>query len=98
MFEGSFGIGVGTLVIFANTSALTLYSFSCHSARHLVGGRLDCFSCSALNRARHAAWKGTSVLNAQHMLFAWVSFFTVCFADFYVRMVASGVISDPRLF
>ena len=46
-FDGSFGIGVGTLVILANTTALTLYSFSCHSARHLIGGNLDCFSCSA---------------------------------------------------
>jgi len=97
IFEGSFGIGVGTLVIFTNTTALTLYSFSCHSARHLVGGSLDCFSCSAFNQARHRAWKGVSLLNERHMLFAWISFFTVCGADLYVRLVASGVISDPRL-
>jgi hypothetical protein len=31
------------------------------------------------------------------MLFAWTSFFTVCGADLYVRLVASGVISDLRL-
>ena len=96
-FGGSFGIGLGTLVILANTTALTLYSFSCHSARHLVGGRLDCFSCSAGARARHAAWKGASVLNARHMQFAWLSFITVCSADLYVRLVASGVIQDVRL-
>ncbi len=96
-FGGSFGVGLGTLVILANTTALTLYSFSCHSARHLVGGGLDCFSCSAGARARHAAWKGASALNARHMLFAWMSFFTVCGADLYVRLVASGVIHDMRL-
>jgi hypothetical protein len=96
-FEGSFGVGVGTLVILANSTALTLYSFSCHSARHLVGGRLDCFSCSAAARARHTAWRGVSSLNEYHMLIAWVSFFTVCGADLYVRLVASGVISDLRL-
>ncbi len=96
-FAGGFGIGVGTIFILANTLALTLYSFSCHSARHLVGGRLDCFSCSAGNRARHAAWRGTSVLNDRHMLFAWTSFFTVCAADLYVRLVASGTITDVRL-
>ena len=28
---------------------------SCHSLRHLVGGRLDCFSCSRANRTRHSA-------------------------------------------
>jgi hypothetical protein len=97
IFEGRFGIGVGTLVILANTTALTLYSFSCHSARHLVGGKLDCFTCSATNRRRHAAWKGASALNEHHMAFAWTSFLTVCGADLYVRLVASGVIADLRL-
>ncbi len=96
-FGGSFGIGLGTLVILANTTALTFYSFSCHSARHLVGGGLDCFSRTAASRACHAAWKGASVLNARHMLFAWMSFFTVCSADLYVRLLASGVIHDVRL-
>ena len=98
VFDGSFGIGVGTLVILANTLALTGYSFSCHSARHLIGGNLDCFSCSAFNRTRHAVWQRASVLNERHMLFAWLSFFTVCGADLYVRLVASGAIADPRLF
>lgn len=97
IFEGRFGIGVGTLVILANTTALTLYSFSCHSARHLVGGRVDCFSCSAVNRTRHRLWTGASMLNAHHMRYAWVSFFTVCGADLYVRLVASGTIADLRL-
>jgi hypothetical protein len=96
-FEGSFGIGLGTLVILANTTALTLYSLSCHSARHLVGGSVDCFSSCPLNRARHKAWKGASVLNERHMQFAWFSFFTVCFADLYVRLVATGTIVDLRL-
>jgi hypothetical protein len=97
IFHGSFGIGVGTLVILANASALTLYSFSCHSARHLVGGNLDCFSCSAFNRARHGVWKRASLLNEHHMAFAWTSFVTVCGADLYVRLVASGVVTDLRL-
>jgi hypothetical protein len=96
-FDGSFGIGVGTLVILANTTALTLYSFSCHSARHLVGGKLDCFSCSAATRARHQVWKGASALNEHHMAIAWLSFVSVCSADLYVRLVASGVIHDLRL-
>src|SRR5438552_13201851 len=94
-FGGSFGIGVGTLIILANTSALTLYSFSCHSARHLIGGNLDCFSCSAFNRARHAAWQRASILNERHMLFAWFSFLTVSGTDPYFRLVATGTIVDP---
>ena len=84
-------------MLLANTTALTLYSFSCHSARHLVGGSLDCFSCSAFTQQRHRAWKGASLLNARHMLFAWMSFVSVCSADLYVRLVASGVITDLRL-
>lgn len=96
-FNGTFGIAVGTLVILANTTALTLYSFSCHSARHLVGGKLDCFSCTATSRARHGAWKGATMLNEHHMAFAWTSFFTVCGADLYVRLLAAGRITDFRL-
>src|SRR5262249_51019881 len=96
-FDGHFGIGLGTLVLLANSTALTLYSFSCHSARHLVGGSIDCFSCSAATRTRHAVWKRASLLNEHHMAFAWTSFITVCSADLYVRLVASGVLTDPRL-
>ena len=95
-FDGGFGIGIGTLVILANTVALTLYSFSCHSARHLFGGNLDCFSCSAFTRARHKLWTRASFFNERHMAIAWTSFVTVCGADLYVRLVASGVIHDLR--
>src|SRR5207244_10315102 len=76
-FESGFGIGLGTLVLLANTVALTLYSFSCHSARHLVGGNLDCFSCSAATRTRHQLWQGASRLNAHHMGIAWPSLISV---------------------
>jgi hypothetical protein len=92
-----FGIGVGTLVLLVNIIMLTLYLFSCHSLRHLVGGKLDCFSCSAFNRGRHGIWKRATFLNEHHMLFAWISLITVGFADFYVRMVSSGMIKDLRI-
>jgi hypothetical protein len=92
-----FGIGVGTLVLLVNIIFLTLYLFSCHSLRHLLGGKLDCFSCSAFNRSRHGVWKKASFLNEHHMLFAWISLITVGFADFYVRMVSSGMIKDLRI-
>jgi hypothetical protein len=94
----TFGISLGTLVLTANVTLLSLYTFSCHSLRHLVGGSVDCFSCVALGNARHKAWKGVSILNRKHMLWAWLSLFMVGFADFYVWMVARGVFSDPALF
>jgi hypothetical protein len=92
-----FGIGLGTLVLLANIVLLTLYTFSCHSLRHIVGGKLDCFSCTALNRTRHTGWKKLTFLNERHMLFAWCSLISVGFADFYIRMVASGMIKDLRI-
>ena len=93
----SFGISVGTLVLLANTTLLSLYTLSCHSLRHLVGGKVDCFSCAAFGNARYKTWKGVSILNADHMLWAWCSLFMVGFADFYVWMVASGRITDYRI-
>ena len=96
-FDGHFGVGLGSLVLLVNIIFLTLYLLSCHSLRHLVGGKLDCFSCSAFNRSRHGIWKRASFLYEHHMLFAWISLITVGFADFYVRMVSSGMIKDLRI-
>ena len=62
-FDGRFGVGVGTLVLLLNVILLTVYALSCHSLRHLLGGRLDCFSCAALGGARHTTWGWLSVLN-----------------------------------
>jgi hypothetical protein len=97
-FDGKFGVGVGRLVLFVNIILLTTYTFSCHSLRHLVGGKLDCFSCSAFGKPRHTAWRWLTFLNERHMLFAWVSLFSVGLADFYVRLVSSGAIHDVRIF
>ena len=89
-----FGVGLGTLALFANTSLLTLYTFSCHSLSHLVGGRLDCFSCAVAGGPRHKTWSIVSLLNEHHMAWAWWSLLAVCFADFYVRMCSMGVFHD----
>jgi hypothetical protein len=96
-FDGRFGVGVGSIVLTANVALLTLYTFSCHSLRHLVGGRVDCFSCSASNRARHRVWRWASQLNERHGLFAWFSLVSVGLADLYVRELARGTIRDLRL-
>jgi hypothetical protein len=96
-FPSGFGIGVGTLVLLVNVILLSLYFFSCHSVRHLFGGKVDCFSCVKFGGTRHSTWKNLSFLNEHHMLFAWMSLFSVGFADFYVRLVASGAIRDLRI-
>ena len=96
-FNGHFGIGMGTLVMLANVVLLTLYTFSCHSLRHLAGGKVDCFSCVSFGRARHAGWRGLTFLNERHMLWAWLSLFSVGLTDFYIRCLATGAITDIRL-
>ena len=89
-----FGIGLGTIVLVVSSALLTLYTFSCHSYRHLCGGCLDVFKGAP---ARYRLWRLTSRLNEHHMLYAWISLFGVAFADLYVRLVASGIILDPRI-
>jgi hypothetical protein len=93
-----FGMSVGSLVLTTGATLLALYTFSCHSLRHLVGGNVDCFSCVRGGQARYKAWRGVTVLNEHHMFWAWTSLFGVTIADLYVWMVASGRITDIRLF
>jgi hypothetical protein len=97
-FGGHFGMGVGTLVLLVNIILLTTYTLSCHSLRHLAGGKLDCFSCATFGKPRYKAWRGLTILNERHMLFAWASLISVGLADLYVRLVSSGAILDLRIF
>ncbi|MEP6755458.1 MAG: succinate dehydrogenase [Chthonomonadales bacterium] len=92
------GVSVGTLVFLINWVLLTCYTFGCHSWRHLIGGKVDCYSCTALTRTRYGAWQKASFLNDRHALFAWCSMISVGLADVYVNLVARGVITDFRLF
>ena len=92
-----FGVGVGSLVMLVNVVLLGLFTFGCNSVRHLVGGKLDCFTCSAAARARHKAWLGVSVLNRWHMQWAWISLVSVALTDLYIRLAAAGVFHDPRI-
>jgi hypothetical protein len=93
---GAWGhMGLGTLILLANAVLLALYSLSCHSCRHIVGGRINNFSKHPL---RYKAWGLVSRLNGRHMQFAWASLFSVAFADFYVLLLATDTISDLRFF
>lgn len=96
-WNGHFGIGLGSLIMSVNIIMLTLYTFSCHSLRHLAGGKLDCFSCASFGKPRYDAWRGISFLNERHMQLAWTSLITVGFTDFYIRLVATGAIHDLRI-
>jgi hypothetical protein len=93
--NGGIGVGIGTMVFVVNATLLWLYSLSCHSCRNSIGGRLKHFSKHPL---RYKMWTFESKLNGRHMQFAWVSLVWVAFTDFYVWMVATGHITDFRIF
>jgi hypothetical protein len=78
-----------------NASLLWLYSLSCHACRHLCGGQVKSFKQHPL---RYRFWKFVTPLNAKHMNYAWASLVFVAGTDIYVRLVASGAITDYRLF
>ncbi len=90
-----FGIGVGTVILTANVICLSLYTFSCHSLRHLIGGRKKELS---KNKMQKACYDCVSGLNTRHMLYAWISLFVVGFSDIYVRLCALGVWHDFRIY
>ncbi|GHC66583.1 hypothetical protein [Streptomyces cinnamoneus] len=94
--DGAWGhMGLGTLVLLANIALIWAYTLSCHSCRHIVGGRLRNFS---KHPVRYRMWGWVSALNARHMQLAWASLVSVAVADLYVYLVASGAFDDPRFF
>lgn len=94
-FKDGFGVGVGTIVLTVNAFLLTMYSLSCHSFRHLIGGKLDVFSACP---TRYKLWGAASSFNAKHMMWAWISLVFVALTDLYVYLVALGKITDVRFF
>ncbi len=93
--DGNFGFGLGSLIMLANVILLWCYTLSCHSCRHITGGRLKHFS---KHPVRYWIWTKVSWLNARHMQLAWITLGTLMLTDLYVMLVASGAISDPRIF
>ncbi|HYO31703.1 MAG TPA: hypothetical protein VES21_02565 [Nocardioidaceae bacterium] len=94
--DGNWGhAGLGTLIFLVNIVLIWLYTLSCHSCRHAVGGRLRHFSKHPI---RYKLWTVVSKLNARHAQYAWLSLFSVAIADFYVYLLATGQFNDPRFF
>jgi hypothetical protein len=94
-FHGStgWGFGLGNVILSGNVVLLWAYTLSCHSCRHITGGRLKHFSKHPL---RYQFWMVVSKLNTRHMLFAWVTLGTLMLTDAYVMAVSAGWISDLR--
>ncbi len=93
-YVDGWGISVGTFVLLLNVILLSGYTLGCHSFRHLVGGSLNCFSCSAFHQVCYQTFQGVSRLNNRHSFWAWTSLIWVALSDLYVRLVTSQVIPD----
>jgi len=90
---GGFGFGLGNVILVVNVILLWIYTLSCHSCRHVTGGRLKHFS---KHPVRYRIWTFISKLNTRHMQFAWITLGTLIITDCYIMLVASGTISDLR--
>ncbi len=91
--DGGLRLGVGVFLIALDAILVSLYTFSCHSFRHLVGGSVDCFSCTAYTQRRHGIWRRVSAINAHHGFYAWASLVSIVIVDLYVRALALDIIN-----
>jgi hypothetical protein len=90
---GGFGFGLGNVILLGNVVLLWLYTASCHSCRHIIGGRMKHFS---KHPVRYRAWGFVSTLNGKHMQLAWITLGTLMVTDFYIMAVSAGWFSDLR--
>ena len=94
LFRGESAFGTWLHRLAVNVVLLSSYTLGCHSIRHVVGGRKDEVSKSAV---RETCYNCSTALNYKHQLFAWMSLFSVAFSDVYVRLLSMGILHDPRL-
>ena len=89
---------LGSIILLANALTLTAWTLSCHAFRHLIGGNIDCYSCTTGGKARKSIWNIQSWWNARHEAMAWISLLTIFFADLYLRGLAAGLPIDFTFF
>jgi hypothetical protein len=93
--DGDPGVGLGSLIMTLNVVLLWAYTFSCHSCRHIAGGRMRTFSRHPL---RYRAWTFVSKLNTRHMQLAWTTLGTLMLTDAYIALVSSNAFHDVRIY
>ncbi len=92
VYQPGFTLTLGGLLLIVNTAFVTLYTFSCHAIRHLVGGNTDCFSCQHQTRKR--LFNGQTLINNHHETFAWLSLTMFFLVDLFIRATVAGVIPN----
>lgn len=98
VYSGSFTLSLGTVILAVNAVAVTLYTFSCHSVRHLTGGYKDCYACPSNLNKKTSFFKVQSRFNQHHEALAWTSLILFVFVDLYLRALLAGVIPNTMLF
>ena len=93
--SGGIHMGLGTVLMLANVVLIWLYTLSCHSCRHIVGGRLRHFS---KHPVRYKLWTWVSKLNARHATLRVVLAVLGRAGGPLHRLLASGAFDDPRFF
>ena len=80
-------------MLIINAALLWAYSLSCHSCRHIIGGRLKHFSRHP-DPVQDVGFR--LQLNKRHMQLAWASLIFVALTDLYVRLAASGTLGNGK--
>ena len=95
-FHGTegFGFGLGNVILVGNVVLLWAYTVSCHSCRHIMGGRLKHFSAHPV---RYRAWTFVSKLNTRHKELAWITLGSLALTDFYVMAHRRRLVLRPPL-
>jgi hypothetical protein len=96
--DGGLHISSVGIIMLANVILLSGYTFGCHACRHLVGGRLDCFSSCSAAKTQFKLWNFVTKFNEHHMEWAWLSLFSVALTDLYIRQISCGQLSVLGLF
>ena len=89
VYQPGFTLTLGGLLLIVNTALVTLYTFSCHAIRHLVGGNTDCFSCK--HNTKNKIFNRQTILNMHHETFAWLSLTMFFLVDLFIRATVAGV-------
>lgn len=97
VYTGAITVTLGTIILTINALAVTAYTFSCHSVRHLIGGYRDCVNCPANLNRKNSLYKFQSKLNSHHEAIAWTSLILFVFVDVFIRGMVGGVIPNILL-
>lgn len=92
VYQAGFTLTLGAVLLIVNAIVVTVYTFSCHAIRHLVGGNTDCYSCQ--HQTRRKLFNGQTKLNNHHEALAWYSLTMFFLVDLFIRATVSGVIPN----